>query len=138
MKTIETIFCIFAASSVFYAISLYISFASETLEDKGTRPKLARFLGIISYPFLILGLGGAAIFGPYNLLTSSRRLSRQIEAMKLVKVIAEINRMDELYREEYWDKHCALYKTSLPYGLWKHKALEEYGIYYYDVFPREF
>ncbi|MBQ8263569.1 MAG: hypothetical protein IJY96_02200 [Oscillospiraceae bacterium] len=66
LETIEDILSTLAFSSISYAIALYISFASETLESKGARLKLAKFLGIISYPFFILGLGGLVVFGPYE------------------------------------------------------------------------
>ncbi|MBQ8263570.1 MAG: hypothetical protein IJY96_02205 [Oscillospiraceae bacterium] len=53
--------------------------------------------------------------------------------MKLVKFIAETNRMDEECQGRYWERNRFLYKTELDYDTWKRNALREYG-YYYDEF----
>lgn len=131
MGTLERIFSILAASCIFYAVFLYISFAVLKREDEGRSSKVLHF---ISYSFLILGLGGAAIFGPIQLLDARHRRERHHEAMKLVKFITETNRMDEFRREAYWEKHRFLYKTELDYDTWKRSALREYGYYYNEFF----
>ncbi len=134
MRAIETIFCIFAASSIFYAISLYLALAARSLEDKSSRPRLAKALHVLVFPFLILGLGGAAIFGPYELMNNYRRHGRGLESLQLVKFIAETNRIDKAHQESYWERNRFLYKTDASYDSWKRQALRKYGYYYDEVF----
>jgi len=73
------------------------------------------------------------LFGPIHLLDARNKQERQQEAMKLVKFIAETNRMDEERQGTYWERNRFLYKTELDYDTWKRSALREYG-YYYDEF----
>ena len=133
LEIIEDVLTTLAFSSISYAIALYISFASDTFEDKGSYPKLVKFLSILSYPFFFLGLGGVVVFGPYEHIKAVHLHNRQHEAMKLVKFIAETNRMDKEHQEGYWERNRFLYKTELDYDTWKRNALREYG-YYYDEF----